>query len=853
MIESLHIWWEAQRARANYGEFAQAVLRIGLAVILMTAYFPWVDWGAHTWVPVVYWGFVGYTIALFIWIYATSKTPRFVRYLTVVLDMGAATVLLGLTGDRNAIMLFVYTWIALGHGFRFGLHYLYYAWIAGVTAFVMVYALSAAVQGFWYRYPLVWLGAFVWVLAPTFYIAYLLKQMAARAAEEARVQVERAQEEMEHERVERARAEAERARAEAEAANEAKSEFLATMSHEMRTPLNGVVGAAELLTGTDLPQRERQLVDWLLISSRQLRSLIDNLLDLRKIEAGKMNIERSPLDLHVLMNRVAAMFEPEAKRAHLRFTKSVSATAPYLLVGDYARVQQVLINLLGNALKFTREGFVRVSASASEETEQQVMVRFEVRDTGIGISPDNAGRIFDRFTQADTSIHRQYGGSGLGTTISKGLVELMGGAIGFDSVPGGGTTFWFTVPLSRPSAEAYEEGPSVPIRGSHLHLISSRAEGGAWLARIVVERQLQLSSSRSLGEAMGAVREAHWSRPSLVLMDAEGESTSAWRQIPQALVREGVPLPCVLLHPGASEGEAFDAGYASLLKFRDPALLVRAMRGVIAGFSPTEPIADISGHTAADREGLRILVAEDNQISQQIIAMMLQAGGHIVTLVGDGDSVLDRYRSAPFDVAVLDMHMPGRTGLEVARAIRTLEAAGGCRRMPIIMLTAAASTDLREDSLHAGVDLFLSKPVDPRALLRGVDQVSDPDRAGSQISARLETQEGCVDRTLLKDMAEFARDPAFLRTLTSKFSAEALQLVDLIEAAVAIRDRPRFRELAHALKGTAMMAGAIRLRDSVARAESIADSDFGGVSAELVGEMRVALEATNHELSRMIA
>jgi HPt (histidine-containing phosphotransfer) domain-containing protein len=173
--------------------------------------------------------------------------------------------------------------------------------------------------------------------------------------------------------------------------------------------------------------------------------------------------------------------------------------------------------------------------------------------------------------------------------------------------------------------------------------------------------------------------------------------------------------------------------------------------------------------------------------------------------------------------------------------------------MPIIMLTAAASTDLREDSLHAGVDLFLSKPVDPRALLRGVDQVSDPDRAGSQISARLETQEGCVDRTLLKDMAEFARDPAFLRTLTSKFSAEALQLVDLIEAAVAVRDRPRFRELAHALKGTAMMAGAIRLRDSVARAESIADSDFGGVSAELVGEMRAALEATNHELSRMIA
>jgi len=852
VTETLRSWWNAQRARANYGEFAQGVLRISLCIFLVTAYLPWVDWSAYPWVPYVYWGFVVYTLALFAWIYATKTSPRFVRYLTVVVDMGAATALLGLTGERNAIMLAVYTWIALGHGFRFGLHYLYYAWAAGFVCIVMVYVLSAAVQGFWYRYPLVWLGAFVWVVAPTFYIAYLLKQFAKRSAEEARVQVQRAHAEAERERVERLRAEAERARAEAEAASEAKSDFLATMSHEMRTPLNGVVGAAELLAGTDLPQRERQLVDWLLTSSRQLRSLIDNLLDLRKIEAGKMTIERSPLDLHILMNRVAALFEPDAKRAHLRFTKSLSVAAPYLLLGDYARIQQVLINLLGNALKFTRSGFVRVGACATEQTEQQVTLRFEVRDTGIGISRENSDRIFDRFMQADSSIHRQFGGSGLGTTICKHLVELMGGTIGFDSLPGRGTTFWFTVPLSRPTAEAHEDS-TVSIRGAHLHLVSGRPGDSVWLARTVRERQLQLSFFRTIQDVIESVRKDASLRPSLLLLDGNDERL-AWAEAPDALRREGVQFPCVLMHSRVSETDAFDAGYACLLKSREPALLVKAVRSVVAGSSSTELIADLSGKEVSGRQGLRILVAEDNQISQQIIAMMLQAGGHVVTLVGDGDDVLETYRNAAFDVVILDMHMPGRTGLEVARVIRTLEAASGERRMPIVMLTAAASTDLREESLDAGVDLFLSKPVDPRALLRGVNQLfSEPDHTTSDAPVSHAAPEGCVDRVLLEDMADLARDPAFLRTLTHKFSAEARRLLDLIEAAVIGGDRVRFHELTHALKGTAMMAGAISLRDSVTRADAIAASDFEGVSTELIEEMRAALEATNRELSRMVA
>ncbi len=491
MAQTLRIWWEAQKVRANYGEFIQAVLRVGIGLVLLSAYYAWMDWGTQTWVRYLWWGFVAYTLVLLAWTYRAREKSDVLRFLTLAADTSAATILLGLTGEQSAVVLFVYTWVAVGYGFRFGLRYLRVAWIVSLLAFVLVYALSAAVDGFWYQHPLVWFGAFIWVAAPTFYVAQLLKQklVAVQAAEEARVHMERAQADAERERAERARAEAERARAEAEAASEAKSEFLATMSHEMRTPLNGVVGAAELLAVKDLPHKERQLVDWLLASSRQLRSLIDNLLDLRKIEAGKMVIERSPFDLHALMNRLAALFEPEAKRAHLRFTKSISADAPYALLGDDVRIQQVLINLIANALKFTREGFVRVSVSAPQQTDHEVSLRFEVRDTGIGIAPENAGRIFDRFTQANPGIHRQYGGSGLGTTISKHLVELMGGAIGFDSQLERGTTFWFTVPLSRQPTEAYEDGAGVAIRDARVLFVSGRPGADEWLAKTARERQ----------------------------------------------------------------------------------------------------------------------------------------------------------------------------------------------------------------------------------------------------------------------------------------------------------------------------------------------------------------------------
>jgi two-component system sensor histidine kinase RpfC len=852
------MWWRAQQARGNYGEFAQALLRVGIAVVLMSTYYFWVDWSDQTWVRYVCWGFVGLSFLLFIWIYRARESSDVVRYVTLAVDMGTPTILLGGTGERSAILVFVYTWVAVGHGFRFGLRYLHVAWIVSLVAFVLVYASSAILDGFWYRHPLVWLGAFFWIAAPTFYVAQLLKQklVAVQAAEEARVQAERAQADAERERVERARAEAERARAEAEAASEAKSDFLATMSHEMRTPLNGVVGAAEMLGAANLPQKERQLVDWLLASSRQLRSLIDNLLDLRKIEAGKIAIEPVPLDLHVLINRLATLFEPEAKRSHLRFTKSVSVEAPYLLIGDDVRIQQILINLIANALKFTQQGFVRVSAGVQEQNNHQVTLRFEVRDTGIGISADQATTIFDRFSQANSAIHRQYGGSGLGTTICKHLVELMDGTIGFDSELGKGTTFWFTIPLSHQPAEAYEDGAGIPTRNGLLVFVSTRSDVSASLTTAAQERGFHSACFTAIEDAVGAVATNDSPQPYAFVVDG-GDTSISWADIPNIVRATGNTIPCILFQPHTSESEAFDAGYASLLKSKDSRLLARAVRSVVAGAALSRSAADSAGLQVPGQTGLRILVAEDNQISQQIIAMMLRGGDHHVTPVSDGDSVIENYRNVSFDVIILDMHMPGRTGLEVVRTIRALEARTQQRRVPIVMLTAAASIDLRDNSIDAGVDLFLSKPVNPRDLLRGVAQVfsaSESTGTAAVLSALpTRTDQQYVDSVLLRDMADLARDSRFLQDLTDRFARDAEQLIAEIEAAMIRKDYHQFKESMHALKGAAMMAGAIRLRDSAAHVETLCNQNFEKVSTSMIDELRGTLKATNDELSRLVA
>ena len=856
---SLTVWWSVQAKRANYGEFVQALLRVGIGVVLLASYYGWSDWSEQVWVSYFCWSFVILSFVLLGWIYRSQQSSDVVRFMTLAVDMGTPTVLLGLTGERSVILVFVYTWVAVGHGFRFGLRYLHVAWITSLFAFGLVYLLSAQVKGFWYQHPMLWVGAFIWIAAPTLYVAQLLKQklVAVQAAEEARIQAERARGEAERERVERARAEAERARTEAEAASEAKSEFLATMSHEMRTPLNGVVGAAEMLAERPLGEQERKLTAWLLTSSRQLRALIDNLLDLRKIESGMFAIEREPFDLHALLNRLTALMEPEARRPRMRFITGVSLDVPYLLQGDEQRLLQVLINLVGNALKFTQEGFVRVSVCAVTSTAEQVTLRFEVRDTGIGISAEDRPRVFNRFSQANPTIYRQFGGSGLGTTICKHLIELMGGDIGFDSERGKGSLFWFTVPLALQSDVSYENAVSgATTRGATLLVASDDPMTQGWVYSVLGERGWKCRPVSGL-EGAGALDSADDAFTTVVLVDGENTSMD-WHSLPSLLGKsERQATPWILLHSKVEETEAYDLGYRLVLKSRQPQLLVRAMRTLLAGPSPSVAMAgnqEATDHVSG--QALRILVAEDNAISQQLIQMILERGGHHVKVVSDGEAALDAYHHDRLDLLILDMNMPGANGLEVAKTVRMMETHGKTLRTPIIMLTAAASTDLQEASEDAGIDRFLAKPIDPRGLLAAVREASGQSvivRDSGSWGRRAEESRDCIDWEQLDEMARFSGDPTFLERLALKFGNDADGLLAQMTVAISEANYSAFKDIAHALKGAAMMAGAMHVREISVRAEQLSDKQMRGHAEALLEEMRRTLEETQRNLRDMIA
>ncbi|HEY6287805.1 MAG TPA: response regulator, partial [Nitrospiraceae bacterium] len=399
-----------------------------------------------------------------------------------------------------------------------------------------------------------------------------------------------------------------------------------------------------------------------------------------------------------------------------------------------------------------------------------------------------------------------------------------------------------------------EESAGVPIRGTCLVVVSRRPLMREWVTEAGRERHMECRRAATVDEVLATVPED--ARPEWCALLIDGEDIGLdWRKAPDAVRAGGRQLPCILVHPDFPEADAFDAGYACVLRTRDSRLLSRAIRTVVAGGSSPRPLPDTPGPAPLTRAGLQILVAEDNQISQQIIAMMLQGGGHQVIAASDGEGALEKYEQVRFDLVSLDMNMPGRNGLEVAKAIRVLEATGNQTRVPIIMLTAAASIDLREDSEDAGIDVFLAKPVDPRSLLRAVDQAYGraAERSGASYHAPSDfpTPDGYVDHVLLQDMARFSIDPTFVQNLTGQFSRDARQLVDQIETALVDKDYERFRELTHALKGSSMMAGAIRLRDSAARAEKITNRNLDSVDDEVISDLRKTLEATQNELLGM--
>ncbi len=660
--------------------------------------------------------------------------------------------------------------------------------------------------------------------------------------------------------------ELDKAKIAAEDATKAKSSFLAMMSHEIRTPMNGVMSMAEMLDQTDLTEDQRSMSGTIRGSASALLTIINDILDFSKIEAGKLDIEKVPFSLLETVEGVGELLIPRAEDKGIELVVDLDPAIPDRLVGDPTRLRQVALNLAGNAVKFTEKGSVSLVVRAgAPAADGRIALRFEIVDTGIGLSPEQCSRLFQPFQQADSSTSRKFGGTGLGLSISLKLVEMMGGRIGVESELGKGSTFWFELPFAM--VDGAPDRPAIDIADAQIVLVDVAGK-----RRVFAESLMKAAGianydfipSDSFDHTLLCARGEKGVLVIGAIHDGETALALARRLSADPALAGWKPVLVTSRSLVSTLHEADRAGFFATLTV--PVRRHRFWRVVAAALGRADLDAR-AGSSDADigwapppldealAAGAAILVAEDNATNQVVVARLLSQRGYAFEIAENGVRALAALEGRNFGLLLTDFHMPEMDGFELTAAVRAKEAAGNLPRLPIVALTADALPGTEQKCLDAGMDGYLTKPIDSKALtatlekwlpaardLRRRPAPKDTAKPAAK-AAEPEIDPAIFERARIEEM--FGGWNADARDFFASFLDGAPAMLAKVAEALAASDAKAAREAAHALKGAARSMGAVRLGQLAADLQDVLDA----ADLDTAGLLQTMLEPTLVELA----
>ncbi len=733
---------------------------------------------------IVFTAYIAFTLLILGHILLRPGASNIRRTIAMLGDFGALFCEMYIRGEAASFLFPLYYWVVLGNGFRFGIPFLALATGIGL-AFC---GAMIAVTPFWAEHTALAIGFIGGLILLPFYAAVLIRKLS-------------------------------KAKQQAEEASQAKSMFLASVSHELRTPLTAIIGMGSVLHDTRLDPSQREMTRTVVSAGQQLLTLINDILDFSRIEAGQMTVQAADFDLPSVLAEMRAMVLAQARPKGLHVAIHIDRRVPLRLRGSERHLKEIVLNLLGNAVKFTEAGSVVVAVRPETGPGDRVWLRFEVSDTGIGIAPEASAHIFESFRQADASIMDRFGGTGLGLAICKRLVIMLGGEIGVDSTPGAGSTFWFTLGFD-PAWEAEALTAAEPIPDLGVAVGDTALVGRLMPLLAPAARTIETFGTVDAALAWHPLRSA----AAVLIMDRRIlPSDPAHRAPILAVLRSSTEARAILLDAPAAEGDLprdlKEAFVTALPRDADAGQIAAAFRIAQAGRPPGKQEAAAIRRQSGSGRKLSILVADDNRMNQKVLREILTRAGHQVQLAANGEEALDALDIGTFDLVLMDINMPVMNGIEATKLYRF--TALDRPRIPIVALTADATAGVAARCAEAGMDACLTKPIEPETLLAAIDDVLDgqapvaeppPEVLPENVKTLPQAGPGAVDMRVL-DRLEALGGADFLVELINDFLADVETVAADLQAAAQSGDAQQFRSNAHALRSATANIGARGLSD----------------------------------------